>query len=85
IYNNQSTELFIKNTNQDQVINTSKRIDLPLHNSQDLLNKVIEELCHLYNKEVMKGNYANSIIYSIDQHFTNKQQKTRRNNQPMFK
>ncbi|CAG8829436.1 24170_t:CDS:1, partial [Cetraspora pellucida] len=78
ICNNSFTELLIKNTinsDNDQVINISKRADLPLHNSQDLLNSVIKELCDLYNKEVVKGNPISSIIYSIDQHFANDRQK----------
>ncbi|CAG8809110.1 14725_t:CDS:1, partial [Racocetra fulgida] len=77
IYNNTSTEVLIKSTihnDKNQIINTSKRTDLSSQNSQDFLNRIIEELCDLYSKEVTKGNHANSILYSICQHFTNKQQ-----------
>ncbi|CAG8473898.1 24761_t:CDS:1, partial [Cetraspora pellucida] len=64
-------------TNHDdgQVINSSKQSDLLLHDSRDFLNSVIEELCNVYNKEVIKGNPISSILYSINQHFTNKQKQ----------
>ncbi|KAF0495201.1 calmodulin-dependent protein kinase [Gigaspora margarita] len=78
IYNNSSTEHSIKSTIynvKDQVVNSSKRADLSSYNSQDFLNRIVEELCDLYNKEVMKENYNSSILYSIGQHMTNKQQK----------
>ncbi|CAG8486361.1 23023_t:CDS:2 [Cetraspora pellucida] len=52
----------------------SKKTDLPLNESQDFLNNVIEELCNVYNKEVIKGNLIDSILHSINQHFTNKKQ-----------
>ncbi|CAG8679781.1 7000_t:CDS:1, partial [Cetraspora pellucida] len=68
IYNNLYTELAINNDN------TSKQIDLSMHNSQVFLNKVIDELCNVYNEEVMKGNPISSILYSINQYFINKQQ-----------
>ncbi|KAF0409181.1 hypothetical protein F8M41_008414 [Gigaspora margarita] len=77
IYNNQSTEHSIQSAiydDKEQIV-SSKLADLSLHDSQELLNRVIEELCDLYNKEVMKENYNDSIIYSIDQHMANKQKK----------
>ncbi|CAG8769339.1 17493_t:CDS:1, partial [Cetraspora pellucida] len=75
--NNLYAELLISNTtnnDKDQVGNVSKQADISLHDSQDFLNRIIDELCDLYNKEVMKGNPISSIIYSIDQHFTNDRQ-----------
>ncbi|CAG8533475.1 4592_t:CDS:2 [Cetraspora pellucida] len=71
IYNNPSTELIKSAINND---NTSEQIDISMHNSQVFLNKVIDELCNVYNKEVMKGNPISSILYSIEQYFINKQQ-----------
>ncbi|KAF0518664.1 hypothetical protein F8M41_016713 [Gigaspora margarita] len=58
----------------DPIANTSKQIVL-LHDSQDLLNGVIEELCDLYNREIIKGNQIDSILCSIEQHLVNKKQK----------
>ncbi|CAG8681147.1 25157_t:CDS:1, partial [Cetraspora pellucida] len=63
------------NHNDGLVVNASKQADLSLHGSQDYLNSIIEELCDLYNKEVMKGNHIGSILCSINNHFTNKQKR----------
>ncbi|CAG8733478.1 4424_t:CDS:1, partial [Cetraspora pellucida] len=62
------------NNDKFRVVGTSNQVDGSSHNSQDFLNSAIEELCSVYNKEIMKGNNNDSIIYSIEQHFTNKQQ-----------
>ena len=54
------------------LVNISKQVDLLSHDSQDFLNIVIEALCNLYNKEiVLKQNFNNSLIYSIDKYMAN--------------
>ncbi|KAF0495202.1 hypothetical protein F8M41_021165 [Gigaspora margarita] len=76
--NKSSTESSIKRTTNDdknQIVNNLKRVDLPLNDSQEILNKVVEELCDLYNIEALKENYNDSVIYSIDKHMKNKHQK----------
>ncbi|RIB20956.1 hypothetical protein C2G38_1144105 [Gigaspora rosea] len=77
-HNNPFTELPARGTingDKDQVFNNSNQIDLSLHDSQNVLNRVIKELCDLYNEETMKEHYFDSIIYSIERHMTNQQQK----------
>ncbi|CAG8707890.1 20934_t:CDS:1, partial [Cetraspora pellucida] len=56
----------------NQVVNAHKRANND--DSLNFLNSIINELCELYNNEVMKGNSAPSILNSIDHFIENKQQ-----------
>ncbi|RIB18504.1 hypothetical protein C2G38_2142092 [Gigaspora rosea] len=53
----------------DQVVNTWS-----IGDSQDVLSKIINELCDLYIKEVMKGNSEYSILHTINHYLANRQQ-----------
>ncbi|CAG8593051.1 8123_t:CDS:2, partial [Scutellospora calospora] len=62
-------------SNEEGFLNICKNLSEECSVKDDIINRIIEELCDLHKEEEEKGNYATTILNLIENYLANKQLK----------
>ncbi|CAG8532992.1 4117_t:CDS:1, partial [Scutellospora calospora] len=63
----QTKKIYCSSDEIPQITNNFGQLNSQDNNSRDFRNKIIKELCYLYNEERSKGENCESILNKLDQ------------------